>query len=173
MEPNYVVKGSINKKTLKSFEKHLYRPSFNLFINIVILISVSLALLCLFGLKINSLAKILLIGALFIYIEKIIGRKIIIKKLLVVMCPEQLDFNYILKFYDDHMTISKESAESGFDIDYSNISRITETKKYIVLFTRENMCFPVYNTFYNDSEKYEWMEYIVDKNKKIKLYNIQ
>ena len=89
------------------------------------------------------------------------------------MCPEQLDFNYILKFYDDHMTISKELEESGFDIDYSNISRITETKKYIVLFTRENMCFPVYNTFYNDREKYEWMEYIIDKNKKIKLYNIQ
>lgn len=172
MEPNYVVRGSINKKTLKSVEKHFYRPSFNLFINIVILICVSLAL-CLFWLRINSLANILSIGALFIYIEKILGRKIIIKKLLVVMTPEQLDFNYILKFYDDHMTISKESEESGFDIDYTNISRIAETKKYIVLFTRENMCFPVYNTFYNDSEKYEWMEYIVDKNKKINLYNIR
>lgn len=172
MESNFVVKGSINKKTLKSFEKHLYRPSFNLFINIVILISVLLALFLLWF-RFNSLAEIFLIGALFIYIEKILGRKIIIKKLLVVMCPEQFDFDYILKFYDDHMTISKDLEESGFDIDYSNISRITETKKFIVLFTRENMCFPVYNTFYNDSEKYKWIEYMVDKNNKIRLYNIQ
>ncbi|MDW2797694.1 hypothetical protein RZO55_08935 [Clostridium boliviensis] len=172
MEPNFVVRGSINKKTLKSFEKHLHRPSFTLFINIVILISVSLALFF-FLLRFNSLANIFFIGALFIYIEKILGRKLIMKRLLVVISPEQLDFNYKLKFYDDHMTISKESDESGFDIDYINISRITETKKYIALFTRENMCFPVYNTFYNDSEKYEWMDYIVDKNKKIKLYNIQ
>ncbi|WP_313345026.1 YcxB family protein [Lacrimispora sp.] len=169
MEPAFVVSVSINKKILKSFEKYLLRPSFNLFINIVILICVSLAI-CLFFLRFNSLANILLIGALFIYIEKILGRKIIIKKLVIAINFEQ---NYILKFYDDYMTISKELEESGFNIDYSNISRITETKKYVVLFTRENMCFPVHKTFYNDNEKYEWLDYIVDKNKKIKLYNIQ
>lgn len=169
MEPAFVVSVSINKKILTSFEKYLLRPSFNLFINIVILICVSLAI-CLFFLRFNSLANILLIGALFIYIEKILGRKIIIKKLVIAINFEQ---NYILKFYDDYMTISKELEESGFNIDYSNISRITETKKYVVLFTRENMCFPVHKTFYNDNEKYEWLDYIVDKNKKIKLYNIQ
>lgn len=169
MEPAFVVRVSINKKILKSFEKYLLRPSFNLFINIVILICVSLAI-CLFLLRFNSLANILLVGALFIYIEKIFGRKIIIKKLVIAINFEQ---NYILKFYDHYMTISKELEESGFNIDYSNISRITETKKYVVLFTRENMCFPVHKTFYNDNEKYEWLDYIVDKNKKIKLYNIQ
>lgn len=169
MKPTFVVRVSINKKILKSIEKYLLGPSFNLFINIVILICVSLAI-CLLLLRFNSLANILLIGALFIYIEKILGRKIISKKLLVAINFEQ---NFILKFYDNFMNISKELEESSFNIDYLNISRITETKKYVVLFTRENMCFPVHKTFYNDSEKYEWLDFIVDKNKKIKLYNIQ
>ncbi len=172
MEPNFVVRGSMNKKTLKSFEKHLYSPSFNLLINVVILISGSLALFF-FWFSIHSLTNIFLVGATFIYIEKIIGRKILIKKQIVAINPEQINFNYKLNFYNDHMTITEESAEYGFDIDYINISRIAETKKYIALFTRENMCFPIHKTFDNDYEKYDWIDYIVEKNKKIKLYNIQ
>lgn len=172
MESYFVVNGSINKEILNSMKKHLYSPSFTHFINITIFISGSLALFF-FLLRINSLTNIFLIGALFIYIEKIFGRKILIKKLLVVIGPGQVNFNYKLSFYNDHMTISEESAESGFDIDYLNISRITETKKFIVLFTRENMCFPVHKMFYNDIEKYEWLDYMVEKNRKIKLYNIQ
>lgn len=172
MESYFVVNGSINKEILTSMKKHLYSPSFTRFINITIFISGSLALFF-FLLRINSLTNIFLIGALFIYIEKLFGRKILIKKLLIVIGPGEVIFNYKLSFYNDHMTISEESEESGFDIDYLNISRITETEKFIVLFTRENMCFPVHKKFYNGFEKYEWLDYIVEKNKKIKLYNIQ
>lgn len=58
-------------------------------------------------------------------------------------------------------------------MDYSNISRIVETKKYIALFTRENMCFPINKIFLNENHKYEWLDYVVERNNKIKLYNIQ
>ncbi|WP_394524492.1 hypothetical protein [Lacrimispora sp. JR3] len=172
MESYFVVNGSINKKILNSIKKHLYPPSFTRFINITIFISGALAFFF-FLLKINLLTIIFLIGALVIYVEKLLSRRILIKKILNIIGPGQSSFNYKLNFYNSHMTLSDELNESGFDINYSNISRITETKENIALFTRENMCFPINISFSDNNEKYEWLDYIVEKNKKIKLYNIQ
>lgn len=172
MESYFAVSGSINEEILIRMKKHLYPPSFTRFINIAIFSSGLLALFF-FLIKINLLTIIFLIGALVIYVEKIISRNILIKKILNIINPGQSNINYKLLFYNSHMTISNESNESGFDIDYSNISRITETKENIALFTRENMCFPINKSFSNNNEKYEWLDYIVEKNKKIKLFNIQ
>jgi hypothetical protein len=172
MESYFVVNGSINKEILNSIKRYLYPPSFTRFMNITIFISGALAFIF-FLLKNNLLTIIFLIGALVIYAEKMFSIKILIKKTLIIMNPEQSSFNYKLHFYNSHMTLSDESNESGFDINYSNISRITETKENIALFTRENMCFPINKSFSNNNEKYEWLDYIVEKNKKIKLFNIQ
>lgn len=171
MESDFVLSGSINKEILKSMKKYLYPPSLTRFINITIFISGALSFFF-FLLRIQSLTIIFLIGASFIYIEKLICRKVFIKKYLGMINPGQSSLDYKLHFRNEHMTISQESEEYGFDIDYSNIIRIAETKKYIALFTHESMCLPIYKTFSDDDEKYEWLVYMMEKNKKIRLFNI-
>ncbi|WP_349674001.1 YcxB family protein [Lacrimispora sp.] len=172
MGSDFVLSGSISKEILKSMKKYLYPPSFIRFINITIIISGLLSFLFLL-LRIQPLTILFLIGALFIYIEKILCRKVFIKKFLRSISPEQTSFNYKLHFRNDCLTISQENEENGFDINYSNISRIAETKKYIALFTHESMCLPIYKTSFNSEEKYEWLVYIMAKSNKIRLYNIQ
>lgn len=169
----YVINGSINKKALNSLKKYLYPPKFTFFLNMAIFLSGMLAFLF-FLLRSSLITSIFFVGALFLYIEKIILREILIKKELNnILKPGQSVFNYKLHFYNNYLTISKETEGSGFNMDYSNISRIVETKKYIALFTRENMCFPINKIFLNENHKYEWLDYVVERNNKIKLYNIQ
>lgn len=172
MESDFILSGSINKQILKSIKKYLLTPSLTRFINITIFVSGLLSLFF-FLLKIQSSTLIFLIGAIFIYIEKLLCRKVFIKKLLSAIASDQSSFDYKLFFRNEHMTISLDYEENGFDIDYSNISRVAETKKYIVLFTYENMCFPIYKTFVDSDEKYQWLVYIMERNNKIKLFNIQ
>jgi hypothetical protein len=172
MGSDFVLSGSISKEILKSMKKYLFPPSLTRFINITIIISGLLSFLFLL-LRIQSLTILFLIGALFIYIEKIICRKIFIKKFLRSISPEQTSINYNLHFRNDCITITQENEENGFDINYSIISRIAESKNYIALFTQESMCLPIYKTLFNSEEKYEWLVYIMEKNNKIRLYNIQ
>lgn len=172
MESDFILSGSINKKILKRMKKYLLPPSLTRFINITIFIAGLLSLFF-FLLRFQSQALTFLVGALFIYAEKLFGRIIYVKKLLNMIDPDQSSLDYKLFFRDEHMTISLDYEEEGFDIDYSNFSRIAETKNYIVLFTYENMCFPIYKTFINRDEKNEWLVYIMARNNKIRLYNIK
>lgn len=172
MESDFILSGSINKKILKSMKKYLLPPSLTRFINITIFVSGLLSLFF-FLLRIQSSTLIFLIGAILIYIEKLLCRKVFIKKLLSAIASDQSSFDYKLFFRNEHMTISLEYEENGFDIDYSNISRVVETKKYIILFTYENMCLPINKTFIDSDEKYEWLVYIMERSNKIKLFNIQ
>jgi len=172
MESDFILSGSINKEFLTSMKKYLLPPSLTRFINITILISGLLSLFF-FLLRIQSLTLIFLVGALFIYIEKLFCRKVFIKKLLSKIASDQTSFDYKLFFRNEHMTISLEYEENGYDIDYSNISRIAETKNYIALFTYENMCFPIYKTFIDIDEKNEWLVYIMERSNKTRLFNIQ
>lgn len=171
MEPYFVIKGKINKEVLVSLKNNIFSRGNNRFVKAAMIFFGAFALLF-FMAKALLAAGVFFAAAIIIPIEWILLRNYCVHKVLKPIKQAGLDeLPYTLYFFDDSFTM-KVGEESALEIRYEHILRIVEVQHYFVLFTKGGMCFPVLRDAFLDYEDYEWIDFMIEKNKRIILQNI-
>lgn len=173
MQIFYEAYGGWDKDKLDKIKRYLYPDSFHNFVRIVLITCLVLAFL-LFIFKGYVLSLILIGGYLFIRIEYMVclkGIVVTVMKGLTELNATGMD--YSLFFHDDYITITGDPENESITLKYSAIKKIVENKDVLAIITNANLCFPIDLDSLKPDGKYEWLDFIVDRNKEIKLINIK
>lgn len=172
MDPRFVLKGIYSRKVLYDMKKYILPPSLVHLANAAMIVAGVFALLFFF-IDSKVYMALFLILIVLVHVEKIVCRNHLIRKMLkTILTDTQREVTFDLKFYENTCSINWAEDEKQIDISYTRIVRIAESRNYLALITKRNMCIPILKNT-QIGEKYIWLDFVLEKNKKIKLQDIK